>query len=129
MEILAAVLGAVRAQGAGGRTHELVCQAKSLLETQMDAIPTIDKLAGSLGLSTRQFYRIFREHTGLSPYRYHLQLRIERAKRMLHGTNMSIKEIAAALTFESPFHFSKVFKQKTGLSPSQWRQGETVAVK
>jgi AraC-like DNA-binding protein len=35
---------------------------------------------------------------------------------------MNVKEIAALLAFESPFHFSNVFKQKTGMSPSQWRQ-------
>jgi AraC-like DNA-binding protein len=122
MEILAAIQGAVRSQGTGSRMHEIVCQAKSLLETQVDAIPAIEKMAASLGLSTTHFYRVFREHTGLSPYQYHLQLRIERAKQMLHGTTMNVKEIAASLAFESPFHFSHVFKQKTRMSPSQWRQ-------
>ena len=122
MEILAATQGAVRAQGTGGRMHEIVCQAKSLLETQVDAIPAIEKLAASLGLSTTHFYRVFREHTGLSPYQYHMQLRIERAKQMLHGTVLSVKEIAAALAFQSQFHFSNAFKQRIGLSPSQWRQ-------
>jgi AraC-like DNA-binding protein len=123
MEILAAILGAVRAQGTGGRMHELVCRAKSLLETKTDTTPVIEHLAASLGLSTTHFYRVFKQHTGLSPYQYHLQLRIERAKQMLHGTSISIKEIASALAFESPFHFSSAFKKKTGRSPSQWRQG------
>jgi AraC-like DNA-binding protein len=122
MEILAAMLGAVRGQGTGSRMHKLVCQARSLLEIRTDAIPAIEDLASSLGLSTTHFYRVFREHTGLSPYQYHLQLRMERAKQMLHATSMSIKEVAAALAFESPFHFSSAFKQRTGLSPSQWRQ-------
>ncbi len=122
MEILAAIQGAVRAQGTGSRMHELVCRAKSLLEPQMNPIPPIEKLAASLGLSTTHFYRVFREHTGLSPYQYHLQLRVERARQMLLGTTMNIKEIAATLAFESPFHFSNVFKQRTGMSPSQWRQ-------
>jgi len=121
MEILAAVLGASRGQGTGGRMHELVCRAKSLLETQVETIPTMKKLAASLGLSTTHFYRVFREHTGLTPYQYHLQLRIERAKQMLLGTTSSVKEIANALAFESPFHFSNAFKRKTGMSPSQWR--------
>lgn len=71
MEILAATLGASRGQGTGSRMHELVCQAKSLLETQVEAIPSMKKLAASLNLSTTHFYRIFHEHTGLSPYQYH----------------------------------------------------------
>jgi AraC-like DNA-binding protein len=122
MEILAAVLGASRGQGTGGRMHELVCQAKSRLETQVETIPSMKNLAASLGLSTTHFYRVFREHTGLSPYQYHLQLRIERAKQMLLGTTLSVKEIAGMLAFESPFHFSSAFKRKTGVSPSQWRK-------
>jgi AraC-like DNA-binding protein len=121
MEILAAALGAVRGQGAGNQMHTLVCKAKSLLETQVEAIPSIESIATSLGLSATHFYRVFREHTGLSPYQYHLQLRIERAKQMLYGTSLSVKEIANTLAFESPFHFSNTFKRKTGVSPSQFR--------
>jgi AraC-like DNA-binding protein len=41
---------------------------------------------------------------------------------MLHGTNMTVKEIAAELRFESEFHFSKIFKKKTDFSPTAWRQ-------
>ena len=122
MEILAAVLGAVRAQKIDNHMHELVCRAKSLLETQGDAIPAMEKLSASLGLGTTRFYRIFKEHTGLSPYQYHQQLRMERAKQMLHGTTMAVKEIAAVLAFESQYHFSKALKLKTGMSPSQWRE-------
>ena len=121
MEILAASLGAARGHRAGNQMHELVCRAKLLLETQIESIPSMENIAASLGLSTTHFYRVFREHTGLSPYQYHLQLRIERAKRMLNGTSLSIKEIANTLAFESPFHFSNLFKRKTGMSPSQWR--------
>ncbi len=121
MEILAAALGAARGQGTGGQMHKLVCQAKSLMETQTEAIPSMENMAASLGLSTTHFYRVFREHTGMSPYQYHLQLRVERHKQMLHGTTLSIKEIASTLAFESPFHFSNLFKRKTGMSPSQWR--------
>ncbi len=121
MEILAAILGARRAQGTGGQSHELIRRAKAVLETQT-AIPSMEKLAASLGLSATHFHRLFKEQTGLTPYQYHLQLRIERAKHMLQGTGLSIKQIALSLTFESPFHFSHAFKQKTGMSPSQWRQ-------
>jgi AraC-like DNA-binding protein len=121
MEIMAAALGALRGQGAGGQMHELVCQAKTLLESQLETVPPMSKLAASLGLSRTHFHRVFREHTGLSPYQFHLQLRIERAKQILLGTTVSVKEVASMLGFESPFHFSKAFKIKTGMSPSQWR--------
>ena len=119
MEILAAALAAARVQKTGNHIHELVCKAKSLLEAQAEPIPAVEAVAASLGISIAHFYRVFKGQTGLSPYQYHSQLRIERAKQMLHGTTMSVKQIAAALAFENPFHFSKAFKQKTGMSPSQ----------
>ncbi len=122
MEILATMLAVVRTQQADGQYHELICRAKSLLETQSGDIPSIENLATSFNLSPTHFHRIFKQHTGLSPYQYYLELRMERAKQMLHGTKMSIKEISVALAFENPFHFSRAFKRKTGMSPSQWRQ-------
>lgn len=86
-----------------------------------EQLPDIDALAAASGLSRSYFYRIFKECTGASPYQYHLQLRISRAKEMLRGSAVSIKEIAAVLQFPSVYQFSKIFKRKTGLSPSHYR--------
>jgi len=121
--ILAAVLAAVRSRRNGGRIDAMVRRAKLILEQQPEELASMERLAAELNLSPTHFHRLFREHTGLSPYQYHLQLRINRAKEMLHGTNLSIKQIAAALGFENPYHFSKTFKKKTGMSPSKWRGG------
>jgi AraC-like DNA-binding protein len=122
MEILAAVLGAVRGRQSGGRTNELVRQAKSILEEDPNGTLAIDKLVKQLEVSVTHFYRLFKEHTGLTPYQYHLQLRINRAKEMLHGSKMTVKEISRGLNFESEFHFSKIFKKKTDFSPTAWRR-------
>ena len=79
---------------------------------------SMEKLASYLGLSKTHFHRVFKEHTGLSPYEYHQQLRIERAKQMLHGSNMSVKKIAASLAFASPYHFWQVFRAGPGCRPA-----------
>jgi AraC-like DNA-binding protein len=123
LEILAAALAAVRRQRSNSRVETVVREAKAMLEQQMAKIVTIDRLAAHFQLSEKHFRRVFKDHTGLSPYQYYLQIRVHRAKEMLLGTTLSIKEIAAALHFETPFHFSSVFKKKTGMSPSQWRNG------
>jgi AraC-like DNA-binding protein len=122
MQILAAVLGAVRNQQLGSRRNAMIRQAKSLLEADVAGTLTIDRLAAQLAVSPTHFYRLFKEHTGMSPYQYRLQLSIHRAKEMLHGTNLSVKEIAKKLHYESEFHFSKIFKKKTAFSPCQWRE-------
>jgi AraC-like DNA-binding protein len=123
LEILAAALAALRRQRSSGRNETIVREAKALLEQNAAKATSMEKLAQHFQLSEKHFRRLFKSHTGLSPYQYYLQTRIHRAKEMLLGTTMSIKEIASALHFENPFHFSKAFKEKAGMSPSQWRGG------
>jgi AraC-like DNA-binding protein len=53
---------------------------------------------------------------------YQQELRLQRAKEMLSTTNLSIKEIAYRLNFDSPDYFSAKFKIKTGRKPSEFRQ-------
>jgi AraC-like DNA-binding protein len=124
MEILAAALAAVRRQRTSSRAETVVREAKVLLEQHTAKIVNMERLAARFQLGEKHFRRIFKSQTGLSPYQYYLHVRIHRAKEMLLGTTLSIKEIAAALHFETPFHFSTVFKKKTGVSPSRWRCGE-----
>ena len=122
MEILAAVLGQRAAGKPAAAPAAMIRQAKSLLEADLSGTLAMDELVSQFAVSVTHFYRLFKEHTGMSPYQYHLQLRINRAKEMLHGTNLTVKEIARKLNFESEFHFSKLFKKKTRFSPTAWRR-------
>jgi len=122
MEILGATLGAVRAQQGAQDPGEPVRQAQRILEARTEELVDIEELAASLSVGYGHFRHAFKQQTGMSPYQYHLQLRLNRAKEMLRGTDLSITEIAAALKFEDPYHFSKIFKKHAGVSPSQWRR-------
>jgi AraC-like DNA-binding protein len=123
MEILAAALAAVRSLRTAGRASAAVAQAKIVLEQRIEETVDMEKLAKSLHISYAHFRRIFKQQTGLSPYQYHLQLRINRARQMLHGTTLAVKQVARQLNFENAYHFSKIFKRKAGMSPSRWRHG------
>jgi len=76
------------------------------------------------GLSRTAFFSRFREMTGRSPVQYMLELKLASAKASLETTNLSVKEIASALHFYDEFHFSKMFKQRFGVSPRSYRNGE-----
>jgi AraC-like DNA-binding protein len=123
MEILAAALAAVRTSRTGGRATAAIQEAKIVLAQRTEEVVDMERLAASLHMSYAHFRRLFKQQTGLSPYQYHLQLRINRAREMLHGTTLAVKQVAAKLNFESPYHFSKIFKKKAGMSPRQWRGG------
>lgn len=121
LEILAAVLGAARADRDNLTERDIVNRAKLRLEREDDRLPSIEELPDELGLSRARFFRLFKQQTGLSPYQYHLQLKIRRAGRMLSNSDMPVKEIAGLLNFQSAYHFSRLFKRKTGFSPRDFR--------
>jgi AraC-like DNA-binding protein len=82
----------------------------------------LEQLASKLDIGYTTFRKEFKKYTGLSPSQYHLALRIQQAKDLLVNTGKSIKEIAFELGFSSEFHFSKLFKEKAGITPSQYRK-------
>ncbi len=120
MEILASVFRAARVHQSGDQARPLVRQAKLILEQRIEQSVDMHELAVSLRISYSHFRRVFKQHTGVAPYQYHLQLRINRAKELLDEASLSVKQIAAALNFKDPYHFSKIFKRHTGVPPTQW---------
>lgn len=101
---------------------DMVNRARLMIRDSLESSLTIQMVAEQMGVSYSNFRKLFKEHTGLSPATYQQDLRIQRAKELLSSTNMSIKEIAYRLNFESPDYFSAKFKQKTGRKPSDLRQ-------
>ena len=81
-----------------------------------------EALAGLIHLSVPQFQRKFRSCTGFSPYDYAQRMKIVKAQRLLTDSEMSITDISHALGFSSSQHFSSVFKQFAGQTPSAYRR-------
>lgn len=81
---------------------------------------TNDEISSVSGISTVYFRKIFTEIFGMPPINYIHKMRIEKAKEMLKSDYSSITEIAQTVGYGSIYHFSKMFKQYTGISPSQF---------
>ena len=83
---------------------------------------SVEDVANNVGIERSYLYRIFKREMGCSVSEY-IQLRkLENAKTLLLNTNMSTAEIANSLSFDSPSHFSKSFKNNLGLTPSEFRK-------
>jgi AraC-like DNA-binding protein len=82
----------------------------------------IKKLAQELGVSYSWFRSTFAAHTGLSPHQYLMEFRIVCARNLLAGTELPVKEIAMQTGFGDEHYFSRLFRQKLNVTPSQWRQ-------
>jgi len=100
---------------------KIVNQARLRIRESLESELSIQQLAEELGVSYSNFRKLFKEYAGVSPALYQQELKLQRAKELLCVTDMSIKEIAYRLNFESPDYFSSKFKMKTGLKPSDFR--------
>lgn len=100
---------------------DMVNRARLRIREALESNLTIQQVAKELGVSYSNFRKLFKEYTGLSPAAYQQDLKLQRAKDLLKTTNLSIKEIAYRLNFDSPDYFSAKFKIKTGRKPSEMR--------
>lgn len=122
IEVLARLKGIAAPERTVPRLQEIVRRARLLLEENPAGLPVVEDLIRGFDVSRTNFFRAFKQETGQSPYKYHLQLTIRRAGEMLRNTGLSVKQIALALGFQNPYHFSKLFKNKTGSSPRDYRE-------
>ena len=81
---------------------------------------TVEGLATYAAVSHSSLYRRFVRRFQISPKRFLLEYRIERACTLLSTTSCSIQEVATSVGFEDPFYFSRAFKDVKGLSPRQY---------
>jgi len=87
----------------------------------LDQPLTLDQLAAWAALSPSWFSAQFRQEIGSPPMAHLARLRVQKACGLLERTDLSVSEVARQVGFPDPLHFSRVFRQRTGLSPSQWR--------
>lgn len=83
---------------------------------------SVEFLAELEHLSVSRFRTIFKESTGLSPKDYILTHRMNHAKQLLGQTDLSIKEIALETGYSDQLYFSRMFRKKTGCTPSAYKQ-------
>lgn len=81
----------------------------------------VDELSGALMMSRINFYRRFENIMGEKPMAYIRNARLALAARLLNGTNLTIVEISIRVGFSSPRYFSKCFREKYGVLPTEYR--------
>lgn len=78
-------------------------------------------LASETHYSPYHFLRLFKQHTGKTPFEFLMDLKIEKAKALLKNSDQTISEVCYQSGFSSNSYFCQVFKKKTGVSPSQYK--------
>ena len=89
---------------------------------QENGIPNIEKIANKLSVSQRYLSDTLKKETGKTTTEHlHLHL-INEAKNILLQPNKAVSEVAYELGFEYPSYFSRLFKKKEGISPTEYRE-------
>lgn len=82
---------------------------------------TVDELARQCNWSVSQFRRNFMRHTGMLPKEYIEETKLRRSAELLISSNLTVREIALRFGYRDPFHFSRRFKHRFGVSPESYR--------
>ena len=94
--------------------HDLTARYNEPLE--------LDRLAQRCGLSKSRYAHLFRQITGMAPHSYQQLLRMNAAKTLLETTTLPVSEVSAAVGYQDPLYFSRLFKNHTGQSPLHYRR-------
>ena len=105
------------------RFEEFIIACFNSEELKNKGIPTVKYCADAMNLSPNYFSDLLKSETGKNTQEHIHYYLLEKAKTLLASTDKSINEIAYELGFEYPQNFSKLFRKKTGLSPTLYRAG------
>ncbi|MCM1190164.1 MAG: AraC family transcriptional regulator [bacterium] len=101
----------------------VVEQIVSYFEDHYSEKISLDQIAENMYLSPFYISKIFKSETGDAPIRHLINIRLEKARETLeNGWEGSIQEVAASVGYDDAYHFSKLFKKRYGISPSQARK-------
>lgn len=103
---------------------QLARQAALWLEKNHARRITVGELVDLTGLNAKYFSRLFHKAHGVSPQKYLIDYRMERARTLLRNPNLSVSSVAYSVGYEDPLLFSRVFKKWKGRAPSYYRNFE-----
>jgi AraC-like DNA-binding protein len=109
------------------REEQVVHQAGYEMQQDWDAPINFEVLAQRFNVSYAWFRKAFKDVMGMPPGQYHLNLKLAKASQLLRETALPISEIAFACGFESTFYFSRIFKKKLRITPSDYRNSSLQA--
>jgi AraC family transcriptional regulator len=106
----------------GGLPDARLKRVLEFIDANLGKNITLSELADLVNMSLYYFAVLFRQSTGLSPHRYVLNQRVERAKQLLHDPKLSVLDVSIEVGFEHQNNFARAFRRLIGVSPTQFRR-------
>ncbi len=102
-------------------TDPLVQEIRQYLSNRIGENFRVEMLCHKFGYSRSYLSRHFQSKTGQTLASYAMSLKVDEAKRLIRETDLNFAEISTRLSFENPQYFSRVFKKKTGMTPTEFK--------
>ena len=104
------------------RADPRISDAKKQIDLHFREID-LQTVADKTGLTRRRFNDLFKKQYGVTPGHYLTSIKVQEAKSLLVDNGLSVQSIATLCGFESHYYFCKVFKEQTGVTPTQFKKG------
>jgi AraC family transcriptional regulator len=117
----------VKLKGGGRSTSSLsptLSDAVDYMTAHIDSAINLSHIAQATNRSPSHIARIFRTELGMPPHRYLINLRVDKARRLLEKTSMSIAEIAYECGFAHQEHLTRLFRRHCGTTPAAYRRSK-----
>lgn len=96
--------------------------AMRVITQNLAEMPSLAEIARKAGTHEKRLSSIFREHLGSTVFAYIREVRIRRGQELLSDSAMDIQDIADQVGFRSACNFTTAFRERVGMTPSQYRQ-------
>lgn len=100
---------------------DTVESARKIIDYNFDRDLTVGEISDTLHFDPAYLTRKFTQEYGVCPKEYLIEKRMEHAKKLLRDTEATINEIAFSVGYVDQLYFSRIFKKKTGISPTEYR--------
>jgi len=104
-----------------GLSETRLARALAVIERHLDTPLAVNEIAAVVHLSAFHFARMFRRSMACSPHEYITRRRLEKAKQLLAGSDLSMRAIAHTVGYRTQAHFTRVFHEGTGTTPRRYR--------
>lgn len=105
------------------QSNTIISRAKQYIDSHYSRDISLAEVSREVDISPYYFCKIFKEETGENYIEYLTNIRIEQAKELLMNTELSMKEICAKIGYSDPNYFSRAFKKKVGVTPTEYKEG------
>lgn len=99
-----------------------ILKAKQYLDEHIKDVSCLSNAANTADISRRRFNDLFKQTYGITPNKYLVSRKVDLAKNLLKIGYLSISDIASMSGYENIYYFSRVFKESTGMTPTEYRK-------